>query len=47
MPVAAKLRMTPDQFIAWTMQQPEGERYELVDGEVLAMAPERAGHTRA
>ena len=47
MPVAAKLRMTADQFIAWAMQQPEGERYELVDGEVLAMAPERAGHTRA
>ncbi len=47
MPVAAKPRMTADQFIAWTLQQPEGERYELASGEVVAMAPERAGHSRA
>lgn len=47
MPVAAKLRMTADQFIAWAMQQPEGEHYELIAGEVVAMAPERAGHSRA
>lgn len=47
MPAAAKLRMTADQFIAWAMQQPEGEHYELAAGEVVAMAPERAGHSRA
>jgi Uma2 family endonuclease len=47
MPVAAELRMTADQFVAWAMRQPEGERYELVAGEVVAMAPERAGHSRA
>ncbi len=47
MPAAAKLRMTADQFIAWAMQQPEGEHYELAAGEVVAMAPERAGHNRA
>jgi Uma2 family endonuclease len=28
------------------MQQPEGEHYELVAGEVAAMAPERAAHGR-
>lgn len=39
-------RMTGDEFIAWAMEQPEGKRYELVDGEVVAMAPERAGHGR-
>jgi Uma2 family endonuclease len=38
--------MTADEFIAWAMKQAEGERYELVAGEVVAMAPERAGHGR-
>jgi Uma2 family endonuclease len=38
--------MTADEFIAWAMQQPEGGRYELVAGEVVGMAPERAGHAR-
>jgi Uma2 family endonuclease len=41
------LRMTADEFIAWAMEQPEGKRYELVAGEVVAMAPERVGHGRA
>jgi Uma2 family endonuclease len=39
-------RMTADEFIAWAMEQPEGKRYELVAGEVVAMAPERAGRGR-
>jgi Uma2 family endonuclease len=39
-------RMTADEFIAWAMEQPKGERYELVAGEVVSMAPERAGHWR-
>jgi Uma2 family endonuclease len=38
--------MTADEFIAWAVQQPEGQRYELVAGEVVGMAPERAGHAR-
>jgi Uma2 family endonuclease len=38
-------RMTVDEFLAWAMAQPEG-RFELVDGAVVAMAPERAGHAR-
>jgi Uma2 family endonuclease len=38
--------MTADEFLAWAMQQPEGRRYELVAGEVVSMAPERAGHAR-
>lgn len=39
-------RMTSDEFLAWAMQQPEGQRYELVEGEVVAMAPERVIHSR-
>jgi Uma2 family endonuclease len=38
-------RMTVDEFVDWAMAQPEG-RFELVDGAVVAMAPERAGHAR-
>jgi Uma2 family endonuclease len=38
--------MTSDEFIGWAMQQPETEHYELVDGEVVSMAPERAAHAR-
>jgi Uma2 family endonuclease len=38
-------RMTVDQFLAWAMVQPEG-RFELVDGAVVAVAPERAAHAR-
>ncbi len=39
-------RMTSDEFIAWTMERPKGKRYELVGGEIFAMAPERAIHAR-
>ena len=39
--------MTADEFIAWAMNQPEGEHYELAGGEVIAMAPERLAHARA
>jgi Uma2 family endonuclease len=38
-------RMTVDQFIGWAMAQPDG-RHELVAGQVVAMAPEQAGHAR-
>jgi Uma2 family endonuclease len=37
--------MTVEQFVDWAMAQP-GRRYELMDGEVVAMAPERAAHAR-
>jgi Uma2 family endonuclease len=39
-------RMTVDQFLSWAMAQPDGPRYELVDGEVVAIAPQRAVHAR-
>jgi Uma2 family endonuclease len=37
--------LSADAFIAWAAGQPRG-RYELVGGEVVAMAPERVGHAR-
>ncbi len=38
--------MTVDEFIPWAMAQPRG-RFELLNGEVLMMSPERAAHVRA
>ena len=38
--------MRADAFLAWASQQAEGQRYELVYGEVVAMAPERLAHAR-
>jgi Uma2 family endonuclease len=34
--------MTPDEFLVWAEQQDED--YEFVDGEVVAMSRDRAGH---
>lgn len=39
-------RMSADEFIAWAMERPEHEHYELVAGEVVGMSPERIGHAR-
>ncbi len=39
-------RMTVPEFLAWAETQEKG-RYELVRGEIVAMAPERAEHVRA
>ncbi|WP_286159045.1 Uma2 family endonuclease [Methylobacterium sp. Leaf456] len=36
--------MTVDAFLAWAEGQPG--RHELIDGEVVAMSPERVGHAR-
>lgn len=47
--MAARLplpRMTSDEFIEWSMARPDGERYELVEGEVVSMASERLSHAR-
>ena len=35
--------MTVPEFLVWAAAQPRG-RYELVRGEVVAMAPERVRH---
>jgi Uma2 family endonuclease len=39
-------RMTTTEFLAWAETQNQG-RYELVQGEIIAMAPERLGHARS
>ena len=36
--------MTVTEFQAWVEEQPGSTRYELVDGEPVAMAPERSAH---
>jgi Uma2 family endonuclease len=46
MSVPARRGMTVDAFFAWSEEQPDSKRYELVDGEPVAMAPERAAHAR-
>jgi Uma2 family endonuclease len=42
----APARMTSDEFIAWAMEQPKHEHYELVAGEIVPMVPKRAVHAR-
>ena len=41
---AAPKKLTANEFLDWALDQKEGERYELVAGEPVAMAPERAAH---
>jgi Uma2 family endonuclease len=38
-------RMSREEYRAWAEQQPAG-RFERVNGVIVAMAPERAGHNR-
>lgn len=40
----AAARMTSDDFIAWSMEQPDGRRYELAAGQVIEMSAERSAH---
>ena len=42
-PVRYTPRFTIGEFLAWAEKQPDG-RWELVDGEIVAMAPERVLH---
>jgi Uma2 family endonuclease len=44
MSVQPQPRMTVDEFLA--LAEDQSGRYELVDGEVFAMSPERVGHAR-
>jgi Uma2 family endonuclease len=41
-----KVRMNVDEFLAWSERQPD-DRYELVDGEIVAMTRDTIGHNRA
>ena len=42
MSVQPKSRISVEEFLAWAEHQPD--RYELFDGEVFAMAPQRVRH---
>jgi Uma2 family endonuclease len=46
MNISAVKRMTVSEFLAWAENQDKGH-YELVRGEIVAMAPERVDHVRA
>jgi Uma2 family endonuclease len=42
-----KPKMTVDDYLAWSLDQPEPLRADLIDGEVYAQASQRVGHVRA
>jgi Uma2 family endonuclease len=44
-PVMPKTRMRVDEFLAWSERQPD-DRYELVDGEIVAMTRDTVRHNR-
>jgi Uma2 family endonuclease len=43
----AQTRMNLEEFLAWFERQPDKDRYELVNGEVVPMSPERYRHSLA
>jgi Uma2 family endonuclease len=45
-PVVPKARMKVDEFLAWSERQPD-DRYELVDGQIVAMTRDTVRHNRA
>lgn len=45
MNLADRSNMRADSFLDWTATLPEGQRYELVAGEPIAMSPERNRHS--
>jgi Uma2 family endonuclease len=40
-------KMTVSEFLAWWESVPGDDRFELVDGQVIAMGRDRASHNRA
>jgi Uma2 family endonuclease len=46
MNIALLRTMTVDEYLTWSEAQPEQLRTELINGQVVAMAPERAAHNR-
>jgi Uma2 family endonuclease len=43
--VLPKMRMKVDEFLAWSQRQPD-DRYELVDGQIVAMTRDTVRHNR-
>jgi Uma2 family endonuclease len=46
MTLALRRAMTVDEYLAWGESQSERRRTELINGQVVAMAPERVTHNR-
>jgi Uma2 family endonuclease len=44
-PVLPKVRMKVDEFLSWSQRQPD-DRYELVDGEIVAMTRDTVLHNQ-
>jgi Uma2 family endonuclease len=44
MNIALQRVMTVPEFLAWAEAQPERSRAELINGQIVAMAPERVDH---
>jgi Uma2 family endonuclease len=45
-PAPAVKRLSADEFLAWVGTQDQG-KFELLDGEIIAMAPERVAHAHS
>jgi Uma2 family endonuclease len=44
-PALPKVRMTVAQFLEWSQRQPD-DRYELVEGRIVAMTPDSVRHNQ-
>jgi Uma2 family endonuclease len=45
-PASVAKRMTTTEFLAWADTQDQG-KFELFEGDIIAMAPERVGHAQS
>jgi len=45
-PLSPKVRMKVDEFLVWSERQPD-DRYELIDGKIVAMTRDTVRHNRA
>jgi Uma2 family endonuclease len=46
MTVALRMPLTVDQYLAWARSQSDPPRTELINGQIVAMWPERVAHNR-
>jgi Uma2 family endonuclease len=44
MTIAIRRPLTVEDYVAWAKSQPERQRTELINGQVVAMAPDRVEH---
>lgn len=47
MNIALRSTLTVDEYLAWASSQTDLPRTELINGQIVAMSPERAAHNRA